>query len=214
MRKYDAVLFDFDGTIADTNELIINSWQHLYMARWGHPEEVSKIVSSFGEPLVVTLGKVLPEWDIDESIQIYRDYQKDIFRDSIQIFPGMGELIRTIKEMGYKVGIVTSRVRRTTLVGLEKFGIDDCIDAIVSCDDTDAHKPNPEPALICLEKLNIPPNRAIMVGDSDYDTGCAHNAGIEAVMVGWAITGDKAHHEGIFRPDYHIQKPEHLLELL
>lgn len=185
-RKITTVVFDFDGTIADTNQLIVDSWQAVYRARRGCEGDVNTIMATFGEPLYETMGKLFPEFDIEESVGIYRGYQKDIFLETITDFPGMIDLMKGLKEEGYKVGIATSRLKASTMQGLEKFELHDVVDALVTVEDTDKHKPDPEPALICLKKLNSSPEESIMVGDSAFDMGCGKNAGMTTVMVGWS----------------------------
>ena len=225
MNKFTTVVFDFDGTIADTNQLIIGSWQAVFRARRGVEGEISDILATFGEPLYYTMEKLFPEFDVEESVDIYRSYQKEIFVDQIEIFPGMKELVLELKERGYKVGIATSRLRASTLLGLNKFGLEDKIDALVTVEDTDKHKPDPEPALICLEKLGSTPDESIMLGDSAYDMGCGKNAGMTTVLVGWSevaksgveSTAKERKTDGevdIFAPDYIIEEAEDLWKIL
>ena len=216
MKKFDTVVFDFDGTIADTNNLIINSWQAVFRARTGNEGPLEMILSTFGEPLYYTMEKLFPDFDVEESVDIYRGYQKKIFLEEIEIFPGMKELITSLKEKGYKVGIATSRLRESTLMGINKFGLADSIDALVTVEDTTKHKPDPEPALICLDKLGSKAETSIMIGDSSYDMGCGKNAGMTTVLVGWSEVA-KSGVENIydfFTPDYIIEEAEDLWKIL
>ena len=203
-NKFTTVVFDFDGTIADTNQLIIGSWQAVFRARRGVEGEISDILATFGEPLYYTMEKLFPEFDVEESVDIYRSYQKEIFVDQIEIFPGI------------------SRLRASTLLGLNKFGLEDKIDALVTVEDTAKHKPDPEPALICLEKLGSTADESIMVGDSAYDMGCGKNAGMTTVLVGWSevaksgveSTAKENASADIFTPDYIIENAEDIWEIL
>ncbi|MBO4235020.1 MAG: HAD-IIIA family hydrolase [Firmicutes bacterium] len=237
-KKFTTVVFDFDGTIADTNQLIVGSWQAVYRARTGAEGDISYILSTFGEPLYYTMERTFPDFDVEESVEIYRNYQKKIFMDEIEIFPGMKELIIDLKKRGYKVGIATSRLRNSTIMGLEKFGLEDMIDALVTVEDTDKHKPDPEPALICLKKLGSTPEESIMVGDSAFDMGCGKNAGMTTVMVGWSevaksgvestakdagACGDSSGGQlklgsddkaDVFTPDYIIEEADDLWKIL
>ena len=226
----DTVLFDFDGTIADTNDLIIASWQYTYRERLGHTVSKDEILRSFGEPLVETMAKVFPEYDVDESIAIYRDFQKEIFSDAIKPFPGIPELVKELSARGYKIGIVTSRVRSSTYLGLEIFGLDPYIDAVITCEDCAEHKPGPGPCLACLEALGSKPENAVMVGDSKYDIGCANHAGVTSVMVGWSMaaaagvqyetraagdeSGEEVKTDPAFIPDYTVSSAEEILEVI
>ncbi len=213
-HPYKAVLFDFDGTIMNTNDIIIQSWQHTFRAAEGAERPLEDITHSFGEPLSLTMAKMFPDRDTDEMVNTYRDYQRKVYTESIQMFPGIAELITELKARGYLMGIVTSRLWESTTQGLYKFDIAHLFDAVVSAEDTTVHKPNPEPCLICLDKLGLEPQEAIFVGDSKFDVLCARNAGVKSVLVGWSICVTDEQKDGIYRPDYYIEKPEELLEIL
>jgi len=209
-----AVIFDFDGTVADTNQLVIDSWQHTYKTINGEPHPVEKIVRTFGEPLRESMIKAFPDCDADEAIEIYRDYQLNRDDRELYLFPGIRELLEGLRERGYRVGIVTSRTRDTTLRGLRSFGIEHLIDSLVTCNDTTRHKPDPEPALIGLKELAVKADEAVFVGDTMFDMGCAHNAGIRAVMVGWTLSVDREEMAGEDGPEYIIEKADDLYEVL
>lgn len=208
------ILFDFDGTVANTNRLIIDSWQHVFRTVYGKEADEADIKATFGEPLGVSMVKNFPDMNPEDAIDMYRSHQKDIYEEMIEPFPGMAELLKGLKEKGYQVGIVTSRLRNSTMIGLRKFGLAETADCIVTCEDTDKHKPDPAPALIALEKLSAKAEETLMVGDSMFDIKCAHNAGIEAVMVGWAEAITEADLTGPDRPEYCIEKAEDLYDIL
>ncbi|MFV0516645.1 MAG: HAD-IA family hydrolase [Aminipila sp.] len=214
MNKINTVLLDFDGTVMNTNDLILKSWQHTFKTITGQEGDEEKIKKSFGETLAKTMGEFFPEFSIEEGVEIYRKYQVGSFADEIEPFPGMIELIHELKKKGYKIAVVTSRLRRTTMEGLEKYGLQEYLDAIITMEDCTKHKPDPEPAMIALEKLKSNPQEAIMLGDSKFDIGCANNAGITSVLVGWAEALYDKEKEGLFKPDYIINKAEELFEIL
>lgn len=214
MNKINTILFDFDGTVMDTNNVIINSWQHTYRALENREEDVAKILSSFGEPLDITVKKVFPNVPADKAIAIYRSYHYDNFGELITVFPGMRELLRELDDRDYKLGLVTSRLRKTTMEGLEKYGLADYFDVIITAEDTDKHKPDPAPVNIALEKLDSLPEESLMLGDTMFDILCARNAGVRSVLVGWAMAITEEQKNGPDAPDYTIETAAELLDLL
>lgn len=214
MNKINTILFDFDGTVMDTNNVIINSWQHTYRTLENREEDVAKILSSFGEPLDITVKKVFPNVPADKAIAIYRSYHYDNFGELITVFPGMRDLLRELDDRDYKLGLVTSRLRKTTMEGLEKYGLADYFDVIITAEDTDKHKPDPAPVNIALEKLDSLPEESLMLGDTMFDILCARNAGVRSVLVGWAMAITEEQKNGPDAPDYTIETAAELLDLL
>ncbi|NLD20568.1 MAG: HAD-IA family hydrolase [Clostridiales bacterium] len=214
MSKFDTILFDFDGTIMDTNNVIIMSWQHTFRTLENREEKVDNIVKTFGEPLEITMKRFFPDVPVERSLETYRSFHRDNFGELIKMFPGMRELLAEVKKRGYKIGLVTSRLLPTTMEGLEKYDIIDYFDGIVAAEDTTKHKPDPEPVNIALKKLGSSAGRAIMLGDTMFDIKCAANAGVKSVLVSWslALKGQKDFVDNA--PDYIIDKAEELLEIL
>ncbi len=208
-----AVLFDFDGTIMDTNEVIINSWQHTFRSLTGKEADVNMLLGTFGEPLEISIDKMLPEFSRDDAMRIYREYQYCNFKGLISLFPGVVEVLRELKEKGIKTAIVTSRLRRTTMEGIEKFDLHDFFDTVVTMEDTKKHKPDAEPAFEALRRLDIEAERAIMVGDSKFDIMCARNAGVKSVLVDWSVAAQAE--SGIEnKADFKIRSLKELLDFV
>ena len=213
----DTVVFDFDGTIMDTNDVIIGSWQHVYRTLRGKEGDLNYILSTFGEPLEYSMMTSFPEVDVEESVKIYRDWHRERFLDMIKLFPGITEMLQEVKARGYKTGIASSRLRLTLEQGLNKYDLGKYFDAIVAVEDTENPKPAPDIVLKTLDLLDAKPENAIMIGDSRLDILCAHNAGVPAVLVSWSATlagktkEDFAPGEA---PDYIIDKPSDLLEII
>ena len=210
----NTVLFDFDGTLVNTNDVIIASWQHTYMYYLGREESLEKITACFGEPLLLTMEREFPEVDPQESAEVYRNFQKENADELVKIFPGIKELLESLKTDGFRMGVVTSRTRESAQRYMDMFGIGDYFEEMVSCDDTDIHKPNPEPILLCLKKMGITAEEALMVGDSPFDIKCANNAGVKSVLVGWRITGDGQTLIDDAREDFTISEPSELVGVL
>lgn len=214
MGKYTTVLFDFDGTVMDTNNVIIQSWQHTFRRIEGREHSVDEIVRTFGEPLEITMARMFPEHSTEETIEIYRSYHRDHFEKLISVFPGMKELLDELSRRKFRMGLVTSRLTHTTFQGLRAFDLEPYFDCIVTADDCTRHKPDPQPVQKALEKLGSKPTEAVMLGDSLFDIRCAHNAGADAILVGWALAVGQEELTGIDRPEYRIERAEDLLGIL
>lgn len=214
MTKINTVLFDFDGTIMDTNNLILQSWQHTFRTVEGKERSKEEIFSTFGEPLYVTMEKLLPQIPVQEGVDIYRSYHYDHFTELIEVFPGVIDLLKELKARGYKTGIVTSRLRHTTYLGLKKYDMEQYFDVVITVDDTDKFKPDPEPVRVALERLGSKPEEALMVGDSVFDVLCARNAGVKTAIVGWAVAFHNGESACESEPDYVIEKAWDLLDIM
>jgi pyrophosphatase PpaX len=213
----DTVIFDFDGTIMDTNDVIIGSWQHVYKTLRGEEGDLDYILSTFGEPLEYSMENSFPEVSMEESVKIYRDWHRERFLDMIKLFPGITEMLQEVKARGYKTAIASSRLRVTLHQGLDKYDLGKYFDTVVAVEDAENGKPAPDIVLNTMERLDSKPETSIMVGDSRLDILCAHNAGVPCVLVGWSATlagktkEDFAHGEA---PDFIIQKPADLLDII
>lgn len=209
----DTILFDFDGTLMDTNNIIIESWQHTFRTIEGREESLERLVPTFGEPLNRTMANFFPDIPVEESIEVYRSFQRDHFTGYIELFPGVKDMVRTAKAAGYKTAIVTSRLINTTVEALDKFGILEDFDVIVTPEDTTKHKPDPDPALVALRKLDSKPENSVMLGDTMFDILCANNAGVKSILVGWTFAL-KDRNADDFRIDAVLDKPENLLAVI
>ena len=218
MSKYKAVLFDYDGTLMDTNELIIESWQHMARQLIGHELSQDEMLSTFGLPLVDAMEEVRVKYGLrcsaDEMCDMYRSYQYKHVFEQRHPFEGTEEMLSGIQKKGIKIGIVTSRFIASTEEGLKQFDLLKYFDAIIGVDDTDIHKPNPEPAILCCNKLNVAPNECLMVGDSVFDLQCGHNAGTDACFVTWSMCTSTEKAAAEASPEYKINTPQELINLV
>lgn len=210
--KFNTFIFDFDGTIADTNDIILQSWQHAYRTLRGKEEDPDLIQSRYGEPLKESMEQAFPEVDPHEAMELYRGYQADIFEEWVKEFPGVTEVLKELKTRGKQLVILTSRQNDFTMRGLNKMGITELFDAIITCDETDAHKPDPEPMYRALAKSGASEEESLMIGDSRFDIMCAHRAGVKGALVAWSVAQPVAPEEGEAKPDYIIKTMEDILE--
>jgi len=210
----DTILFDFDGTVIDTNHLIFASWQHVFRKLDGRERPESEISATFGAPMRDTVKNFYPDGDIDEILDIYRKYHHDNFKEKTWLFPGIRELLQTLRERNCPMGIVTNRQRVSTELGLNNCGIKEFFDSVVCEGDAERNKPFPEPVWLGLKELGSSKERAILVGDSQNDIICGNNAGVITVRVAWAVATDEEHKNNVEVPDYTIDHPADLIDLL
>lgn len=182
---WDAVLFDFDGTLMDTIPLIVETFQYVFRRHLGHPGDEAEILASIGMPL----ESFFASWPDDlaqEMLQTYLTYNAGHLQTGIAIFRGVPELLASLRERGLLLGIVTSKRMRSLGPTLDQFGLREYFDLLLTKEDTARHKPHPEPLQVAMQRLGLAdPSRVIYVGDSIHDLTCAVNAGCQPVMVGW-----------------------------
>jgi len=205
------ILFDLDGTLLDTNELIIQSFQHTYQRHLNKHVGKEEIIKSFGEILKITLDREFGD-DSEEAIKTYRNFQIKNFKNLINIREGVAEGVKELYRQGYKLGIVTSRLNNSAINALNHFGLMDYFESIIGADDTDIHKPDPTPAFMALKELDGKPEETLMIGDSAYDVLCGKNAGITSVVVGWTALPMEMILK--YEPDYVVESMEELMVLV
>lgn len=213
--KKPYVILDFDGTIANTNNVIVDSWQATFERYLGHRLPVRQIEATFGETLKRTIAELIPDADYEEVRDYYRDYQDAHCEGMVYVFEGVRELMELLKVEGYRIGIATSRTAHSFWNYMRDLDLDQYVDVLVTMEDVKKHKPDPESIIKVLDKFGARPEEAIMVGDTKYDIGCANNAGVDSVLVGWShyVDEEAMEAEG-YVPTYHIDKPDQLMELI
>ncbi|WP_040951707.1 pyrophosphatase PpaX [Gorillibacterium massiliense] len=209
----DTVLFDFDGTIVDTNELIIATFLHILQ---GHtpqqPFTREHIIPHMGSSLAEQLSTFTGRTDVEDLIKAYREYNGRIHDEMVRSFPYVKEVLERLQQSGIKMGVVTNKVQFSTRRGLKMFELDGYMDAVVTADEVSAGKPDPEGILLAVSRLGSDPERTLMVGDSQYDMLAAHAAGVKAVGVAWSLKGEE--YLKRFEPHYMLHDMRDLYEIV
>lgn len=210
--RYSVVLFDLDGTLVDTNHLIVRSFQHTLREKLGLEVSGADLYQYFGEPLVTTMGRFAPG-RAEELTDFYRVFNLANHDALIREFEGVREAVATLRQAGVKLAVVTSKKRDLALRGLRVSGLEPLFDAVVGMDETEKHKPNPEPALLALERLGATAGRhVLMVGDSHFDMMCGKNAGLGTAAVAWTVQAREV--LDATQPDHWIETPSDLIRLV
>lgn len=185
MPLINTILFDLDGTLLNTTDLIVKSFQYIAQQHLQRAFTIEELMPTFGKTLLEGLEQLAPGKSND-LIHYYREFNRQHHDDMVTVFPQVKEVLSQLKGRNKKLGIVTSKVKDTALRGLKLFDLDTYFDVIVAMEDTDKHKPNPEPVLIALDLLQSLPENSLMVGDSPHDLLCAKNAQVLTAAVSWS----------------------------
>jgi len=206
----DTILFDLDGTLLDTKELILLSFQHTFREHLGIEVAREELLENFGEPLWNTLSRYT-DGDLEPLVATYREHNLGNHDLMVEAFPGTKEIMSELKGRGFRVGVVTSKLRQSALKGLRLCRLEEYVECLITLDDSmPKHKPDPLPILLALEQLAVCADQAIMVGDSPADLGAAKAAGVDSAIVSWSVFPlDK-----LEKPTYWLKQWEDLLEIV
>ncbi len=192
-RGVTAVFFDLDGTLVNTIPLILASYRHTlgrHLPGFEPPREV--IIGNLGRSLhailrdyAVAAGAREPDATMEAMVETYREFQRENIDALIQPYPRVRETLTALRDRGYHLGLVTSKVEWAARLTYERYGLGELLATRVFHDDTERHKPHPEPLLAVAARAGIPPGRAVYVGDSVHDMTAALTAGMRAIGALW-----------------------------
>ena len=208
-----AVLYDFDGTLADSTDLIMRCYRHTMRTHLGQVPPDEDWLSGFGMTLESQLGRFArhPE-EAAAMLDTYREYQNTLHDELLRPFPDAAETVAELERRGYRLAIVTSKHRRSAMRGMELCGIVSHFDVIVTPEDVAEPKPHPEPVLFALERLGVGPEEALFVGDSPHDIAAGQAAGTHTAGVLWGPFPREALEKA--RPDALLAAQRDVLRLL
>jgi pyrophosphatase PpaX len=188
-----AALFDFDGTLVDTTDLIYQSMRHAAGEVLGREISREVLMANVGQPLPRQM-ELLSAEHAEALLDSYRLHNEENHDALIKEFPGVEESLARLRSAGVRVAVVTSKRRFSVDMALKTFpGLGKVVDQWVTMEDTTEHKPRPEPLLKGLELLgNVPRKQAAYVGDSPFDVAAAKAAGVRSVAVSWGAFSEDA----------------------
>lgn len=165
---FEAVLFDLDGTLADTVELILLSYRHTMERHLGAALPDTEWIAGMGRPLRDQLAEFASSGSEAEAmLETYVTFQRTIHDQMVRPFPGVVELVENLVQIGQPLALVTSKRRDTARQTLRCCGLDGHFPIVVGGDDVTVGKPHPAAVLMALEALNTEPShRVLFVGDS------------------------------------------------
>lgn len=207
------VLFDLDGTLIDSVRLILDSYHHTLAAHGLPPRSDAEWLAGLGTPL----GVQFRPWAGDPAtlealVATYRAYNMEHHDARVRPYPGVIEVVRGLRTIGVRTGLVTSKHRVGAERGLRVVGLEGTMEVIIGAEEVVNPKPHPEPVLLALETLGELPEAAIYVGDSVHDMESGRAAGVRTAAVLWGPF-TRADLEPT-APDYWLEQPGDLLQVL
>jgi HAD superfamily hydrolase (TIGR01509 family) len=197
---YRSLLFDLDGTLAETDSLHLPTWVEALMPHGIEVDEAFYRENISGRANAEIVGDLLPdlsEWEGREIVEA----KETSFRGragELEPLPGLLDFLRTVKEHGLKTGLVTNAPRENVAAVLAALGLEDFFDALVPAEEVRAAKPDPEPYLTALEKLGAEPGEALAFEDSVAGIASAVGAGIPTVGIASTQEPEKLREAGAF----------------
>ena len=197
MSALQAVLFDNDGTLVDTHDLLLDSFRHATRSVLGEVIPDARLMAKVGQPLAVQMWDFTDDADVhDELLRVYRAYNESVHDDRISLFPGTREALERMRDAGLKLGVVTSKMHRLAAHGLDVLGVAEFFDCVVGADDCARHKPDPDPVVLGARLVEADPAQCAYVGDSPFDIQAGNAAGMLTAAVTWGMFD-----EGVLRAE-------------
>lgn len=210
MRKYDGVIFDIDGTLTSTNELIFSTFNHITEKYLNKSMTNDEIIALFGP----TENKIIEDLFGERAEEVKKEYYSFYTSNHAMadIYPGIKELLKYIKGKNVLLSIYTGKGREASLITLKKLEILDYFDLVITGSDVKEHKPSPEGIEIFIEKYSLQKDKVLMVGDAPADIKAARSAGVEIASVLW----DSYAHDKVLKmkSDYLFHTVEELKKFL
>lgn len=180
-----AILFDLDGTLIDTIDLLLECARHTFEGRIPRPTD-EQWIAGIGTPLRKQFAEFASsDEDIEHLTQRYRSYQREHHDRLTNAFPGVLEVLDELERRGHPMGIVTSKSNEMMDRGLEWVGIMRHMRTRIGMDNAKLHKPDPFPVALAVEELGYSPGEAVFVGDSPHDIASGNAAGVTTVAALW-----------------------------
>lgn len=195
------VLFDLDGTLIDTLDLIRASMRHATATVLGEALTDEVLMHNVGVPLAVQMREFSSS-RADELLSAYRAHNDQVHDELVREYFGVEEALERLRAEGLRLGVVTSKMHAVAERGLERFALNRYFEFVIGSDDVPIHKPDPYPLILAAERFGVAPGRCAYVGDSPHDMTAARAAGMIAVAALWGVSGRErlveagAHYEG------------------
>jgi pyrophosphatase PpaX len=210
--RFNVVLFDLDGTVIDSGAIILASMRHAAKEVLGTEVPDEALMAAVGGPGLEAQMHALAPDRVDELVSVYRAHNEPL-HDGLVCCTGIDDLLVRLKDEGRRLGIVTAKRRATVELAFAQVPIAHLFDTVVGGDETERHKPDPQPLLLALERLEARPEDAAYIGDAPFDVQAAKAAGLFSVAVTWGGIHARERLEAE-TPDSIVDTPDELYAVL
>jgi len=209
-REIKALIFDLDGTLADTFPIIVSAWNAAVREPMGREYAAEEVISRFGVPDRAMLERELPHTELDQALEIYYRHYEDE-HDIVKPFQGITELLHELRQRGVPLGVMTGKGRHTAAITTAKLGWTELFGSIVTGEDVVGQKPEPDGPLLAAQQLGIESEYCAYIGDSPADIGAGKAAGMLDIVAGW----DTIYTEKLqpLQPSHWANTPADVLEI-
>lgn len=183
-----AILFDLDGTLADTVSLILRCYRHTMLTHRGRELPDELWIRNIGMPLRASMAHFAADAvEVERMVETYVEFQRGAHDDMVCAFPSADKTLTALRARGVRTGVVTSKGREMTGRTLRRCGITELLDVLVTADDVTRGKPDPEPVLKALAQLGLEGEAGgvLFVGDSPHDLVAGRGAGVRTAGALW-----------------------------
>ncbi|HVM57228.1 MAG TPA: HAD-IA family hydrolase [Gaiellaceae bacterium] len=210
--RFPVVLFDLDGTVVDSGAIILASMRHATREVLGREYADDELMRAVGGPgLEAQMAALAPD-RVDELVSAYRAHNEPL-HDELEACRGMLDALEQLHDEGRRLGVVTAKRRSTVELAFARVPIEHLFETVVGGDETERHKPDPQPLLLAAERLHAEPAETAYVGDSPFDMRAAKAAGMHAIGVTWGRIHGRERLEAE-EPDAIVDTAEELLAVL
>jgi len=211
MKENFVIIFDLDGTLLNTDELIFKSFEYVFRQYFPNYQlSKEELLSFLGPTLKASFSKYTTEDKVDELIDCYRKYNHKHHEDFVTIYPHVTEVLKELKKQGYKLAVVTTKYKDAAYIGLDLFDLSQYFDVVIGMDNVMKVKPDPEGIYQAMSMTNCV--KGVMIGDNITDIQSGKNAGIYTIGVKWSPKGYQAMLE--IEPDLMIDDMKEILEFI
>lgn len=207
MKKYKAIIYDVDGTILDTLKMNMIPLQKIIKEELHEDYSYEQVLKFASYPGM----KVMEELKIKDKEKTYARWVRYVndYEEGAEVYSGVREVLETFHKY-MRQAVVSAKTRKQYQIDVVSKGLDQYMETAVLAEDTDLHKPNPAPILLCLERLNVKKEEVIYIGDALSDYQCCQAAGVDFGYAKWGSVSS----EGIINPTFTFHQPIDMLKLL